>query len=236
MELYLIRHGETKWNDEKRLQGQCDIPLTENGIRMAQITGEALSATPFDLCYASPLSRALETARQVLQGRDVPILPDDRLKEINFGPWEGRQVTSLPPEFLNFKDAPDRYVSPMGAESLQHLCTRAADFVNGVIYPAAEHADAAVPKEDVSIASHVSSLPPDIGDAHCHRILVVSHGALGQALKLVLEGKPLSDFWKPEFPANCSVTTYEIQDGRARLLGDNQIFYDPEQFRTPKLI
>ena len=58
MKLYIIRHGETPWNAEGRLQGQTDIPLNENGIRLAKITGEALKDVPFDFAISSPLKRA----------------------------------------------------------------------------------------------------------------------------------------------------------------------------------
>ena len=61
MKLYIIRHGETPWNAEGRLQGQTDIPLNENGIRLAKITGEALKDVPFDFAISSPLKRARQT-------------------------------------------------------------------------------------------------------------------------------------------------------------------------------
>ena len=207
--LYIIRHGRTDWNDRHKLQGSTDIPLNAEGRRMAEEAAEACRGIELDLCYSSPLIRARETAEILLRGRDVPILTDDRLREIAFGPWEGCRVSSLPPEFQNFGTAPDRYVPPAGAESLTHLCGRASDFVKSRILPA---------------------------EGRYQTILVVSHGALGQALKCALEDKPLADFWKPAFPKNCSVTTYDVQGGRVRLLRDNQIFYDPEQFHTPQLL
>lgn len=55
MELYIIRHGETKWNSEKRLQGRSDIELNEYGIELARITSEALKDVKFDRIYSSPL-------------------------------------------------------------------------------------------------------------------------------------------------------------------------------------
>ena len=58
MVLYFIRHGETSWNVEGKMQGQTDIPLNENGIRLAKITGEALKDVPFDFAISSPLKRA----------------------------------------------------------------------------------------------------------------------------------------------------------------------------------
>ena len=89
MKLYIIRHGETPWNAEVRLQGQTDIPLNENGIRLAKITGEALKDVPFDFAISSPLKRARQTAELVLAGRQIPVLEDARIEELSFGSWEG---------------------------------------------------------------------------------------------------------------------------------------------------
>ena len=57
MKLYIIRHGETDWNKEKRLQGQSDIPLNDYGRELARITGKALKDVHFDYVFSSPLSR-----------------------------------------------------------------------------------------------------------------------------------------------------------------------------------
>ena len=62
MELYIVRHGETLWNREKRLQGREDIELSENGRKVARLTGEALMDTRIDKIFSSPLKRAYETA------------------------------------------------------------------------------------------------------------------------------------------------------------------------------
>ena len=90
MKLYLIRHGETDYNKMKRNQGQIDIPLNEYGRELAEKTREGLAEVPFDLCLCSPLSRARETAEIILEGRDIPIITDERLIEISFGRYEGR--------------------------------------------------------------------------------------------------------------------------------------------------
>lgn len=70
MRLYIIRHGETQWNVEGRLQGQTDTELNENGIRLAKITAEGMKEIPFDLGISSPLTRAKKTAEIVLEGRN----------------------------------------------------------------------------------------------------------------------------------------------------------------------
>lgn len=162
MELYLIRHGETKWNEEGRLQGQMDIPLNENGRKLARLTGEGLKDLPFDHIYVSPLCRAKETGGLVFAGRGIPQTEDDRLKEIDFGPWEGHVVSTLPESYNNFFHAPDKYAAPEGAESLPHLISREMDFIRDVLVPASDR--------------YV-------------RVAVVAHGACGQALKLCLGHK-----------------------------------------------
>ena len=78
MKLYIIRHGETSWNVQRRLQGASDTDLNENGITLAKRTGEALKEIPFDLCFTSPLKRAKMTAELILAGRNIPIYDDER--------------------------------------------------------------------------------------------------------------------------------------------------------------
>ena len=87
--LYIIRHGKTDWNVEHRLQGQTDTDLNEEGRRMAREAATEYANIHFDVCYCSPLLRARETAKILLDGRDIPIIYDDRLKEMGFGEFEG---------------------------------------------------------------------------------------------------------------------------------------------------
>ena len=92
--LYIMRHGKTEWNELHKLQGRTDIPLNEEGRQMAKIAGEKYKDINFDVCYCSPLVRAKETAKLVLEGRNVPIIYDERLREMSFGIYEG---TNRPP-------------------------------------------------------------------------------------------------------------------------------------------
>lgn len=94
-ELYLIRHGETDWNKDGRFQGCTDIPLSEEGINQAIQLKESLNIQ-FDAIYASPLSRALQTAEIICEnyGTLKPIILPD-LREINFGQWEGLTITQI---------------------------------------------------------------------------------------------------------------------------------------------
>ena len=87
--LYIMRHGKTDWNAKHKLQGRTDIPLNEEGIQMAEQAKEKYKDVNFDICYCSPLVRAKKTAEIVLEGRNIPIVYDDRLMEMCFGVYEG---------------------------------------------------------------------------------------------------------------------------------------------------
>ena len=89
MIVYLMRHGETDWNKARRLQGQSDIALNENGIDLARKTAAGLKGVTFDRVFSSPLKRALMTAQIIAAESGCAVETDDRLKEINFGPSEG---------------------------------------------------------------------------------------------------------------------------------------------------
>lgn len=102
MLIYVLRHGITRWNKLKKVQGAVDIPLAPEGIELAKRTGEALKDVPFDVCFTSPLTRARETAHYVLGDRKIPVIPDKRIQEIDFGILEGTQ----------FKDAGGNIISP----------------------------------------------------------------------------------------------------------------------------
>lgn len=72
MLIYVLRHGITRWNKLKKVQGVVDIPLAPEGIELAKRTGEALKDVPFDVCFTSPLTRARETAHYVIRRQKNP--------------------------------------------------------------------------------------------------------------------------------------------------------------------
>ena len=92
MLLYVVRHGVTAWNRLRKVQGRADIPLAEEGVRLAKKTGEALQNVPFDLCFSSPLKRAVQTAEYILGDRKIPVITDERIQEIDFGSSGGHTV------------------------------------------------------------------------------------------------------------------------------------------------
>jgi broad specificity phosphatase PhoE len=85
-----VRHGETLWNQDGRFQGQTDVPLSEAGRRQAQALRRVLAKELVQAAYSSDLCRAWETAQTCLQGRDVVIAAEPRLRERCYGEWEGK--------------------------------------------------------------------------------------------------------------------------------------------------
>ncbi len=89
MKLYFVRHGETDWNLERKAQGQVDNPLNATGIRQAEELRDSIKKYVFDVCYCSPLKRAVQTASIITYNRNLKIVYDSNLKERSFGSLEG---------------------------------------------------------------------------------------------------------------------------------------------------
>lgn len=88
-EIYFVRHGQTLFNLQDKVQGFCDSPLTKTGVEVAKKLGKALKDIPFDAVYASTSERAFDTANYAMQNRDIQVVLDKRIKEFNFGTLEG---------------------------------------------------------------------------------------------------------------------------------------------------
>jgi probable phosphoglycerate mutase len=89
MRLLLVRHGETIWNAERRMQGATDVPLSEAGRAQAVQLAARLKDEPIAAIYASDLQRASETAAILADIHDLPVQTDSRLREQSKGEWEG---------------------------------------------------------------------------------------------------------------------------------------------------
>ena len=140
MKLYVVRHGETVWNELHKVQGTADIPLAEKGIELAEKTGEALKEVPFDLCITSPLVRARRTAELILekQPHKVPVIEDKRIQEINFGELEGVVCFTDEHVFLNeqmekFFNDPWKFERPKNGENISDILARTKEFWEEVI-------------------------------------------------------------------------------------------------------
>ena len=216
MLLYIIRHGETRLNEEGRLQGHVDMPLNEKGRQLAEITGEAFSQVHFDLAISSPLSRARETADLFLKtsgNQDTPMIFEPRLMEISWGLWDCLGCTpanyEIPDEsYKLFFTDPFNFQGGENGESIDDVCLRTGDFY----------------KELIS--------NPDYQD---NTILISTHGC---ALRAFLQtayrdNSDKVDFWHGKVPPNCAINVLDIRDGKASFLVEDQIYYDPELCSDP---
>jgi len=95
----VVRHGETQWNVQHRIQGFADSPLTERGLAQAEAIGERLAQERFDALVASDLGRALQTAQRIARRTGHVVVPDARLRERNFGAGEGLTYAEIDRRF-----------------------------------------------------------------------------------------------------------------------------------------
>lgn len=85
----LVRHGETTWNVDRRVQGQIDIPLNDHGLKQAQATAQALLGERIDHLYGSDLGRAWVTAGRIAVPRGQSVMPEPLLRERHYGAFQG---------------------------------------------------------------------------------------------------------------------------------------------------
>ncbi len=95
IELLLIRHGETAWNVERRLQGHVDIALNDTGVRQAQALAAALSVEHLDAIVCSDLQRAIQTAQHIAAPRNIACQINPSWRERHFGGFEGELINKL---------------------------------------------------------------------------------------------------------------------------------------------
>lgn len=134
IELLLIRHGRTEWNDQTRYIGWQDVGLNDAGRQQAGALAQHLGGRSIDVIYASDLKRAAETASTIGQRLDINITPDPRLREACFGVFEGLTFDEAQAQF------PDVIASwladwdqpPPGAESFRDFGTRVNSFMENL--------------------------------------------------------------------------------------------------------
>lgn len=204
MKLYIIRHGQTEWNKQKKLQGRSDILLNAYGIQLAEETKIGLENVKFDLAFTSPLQRAKKTAEILLDGRDVQLLEDKRIIEIGFGSYEGlcyaKDNYNIPdPDFMNFFEKPEVYHPAPDGESFEQLRARAADFLRELSE-----------KKEYQEST----------------ILVSTHGAALCALLNVIKNSTIEKFWTGGLHKNCGLSIVEIKDGKAEILKEAIVLYE----------
>ena len=192
--LYLVRHGQTEYNANKIVQGHCDSPLTDLGVKQVKETAAKLKDIEFSICYHSPLGRTVKTSELILEHRDITKIPKDNLKEINLGTLEGKNFFDVKyaTEFELFWRYPEKYT---------------AESNNGETYDALE--------------KRIYECCKEIAGNHGkdESILIVSHGAAIRSFLNPLINKPRNSFWsEPDVsPASISIVEWN-PDSKPKLI------------------
>jgi probable phosphoglycerate mutase len=125
--LCLVRHGETAWNAEGRVQGQLDVPLNGVGLAQARAIANALCAERFDAIYSSDLGRVTQTAEPLARLLELPVRTDARLRERHYGMFQTLTYAEVklrhPEEYARFRNREPEY-DFRGGESLQAFYDR----------------------------------------------------------------------------------------------------------------
>lgn len=131
MKIYIARHGQTDWNQERRAQGRTDTSLNAAGREQARELREKIKDMRFDAVYSSPLSRAHETAK-IATGEDYDIICDDRLIERSFGDFEGKIILGSWSNMVGGINIDDIKLNeiPGNIEPVKNLLMRIENFVN----------------------------------------------------------------------------------------------------------
>lgn len=183
MRLLITRHSKTQWNQERRLQGRKDSPLSAQGLEDARILGEYLKNEAIDEIYSSPLGRAQTTARTIFPHQEIIL--DDNLVEMSFGQYEGENVAKLikQDDYYNLWHQPSDQSALPGGESYGQVRERMIAFVE-----------------------KLKSESPD------KTVFVVTHGMAFIVLLGVLEGLATEEFTKinQEVVRGCSLSEVAI--------------------------
>lgn len=202
--LHLIRHGETNWNAEGRIQGQMESVLTELGQQQAAELQQRLLDYKFDRVYSSSSTRARQTTAIALSHHPHPVTYRDDLREIYLARWEGflyAEIEASDPEAIHaFRNEPHKF-DVEGAETFHALQQRALAAVEAII-----------------------------GESHGQEVAIISHGAWIKSVLSHYENRPLSRFWEPPRMHNCchSIIHIPVNGDKPRIIryADNDLGYN----------
>jgi probable phosphoglycerate mutase len=134
--LYLVRHGETDWNRDMKVQGKTDIELSSVGIKQAGLLASRLAGEKIDVIYSSSLKRALKTSEIIAAKKPCCINKSDKYHEICFGPWEGMTIKEVKEKYSEhfkiYREDPANFRLP-GAETFLDLMERTYNAIMEII-------------------------------------------------------------------------------------------------------
>ena len=194
--MILVRHGESTWNREHRIQGQLDPPLSDEGRHQVELLGRRLAGRHLAGFYASDLKRAFETAEAI--GAFVDLIPEPTpgLREIYLGDWEGLRTDEIaerfPDAWARWRQEPDWDLVPGGEGAAR-------------------------------FEARVIATLDEILDRHSHGdVLVVTHGGVIQVALHRVIGRPSRGLF-PFKIQNASISLIEVRQGRMVIGGSNDV-------------
>ncbi|MBE7722824.1 MAG: histidine phosphatase family protein [Lacrimispora celerecrescens] len=168
MKIYLIRHGQTDWNIQGRIQGSHDIPLNEAGQRQAEQVAKGMDSRRVSRVFSSTLTRAVETAEKIGSRQKAEICSMPQLIEVEFGKWEGMTweeiMEAYPKEYRLWALNPDE-VAPPGGETQDQVISRCAHAIKEILRITGGREDVAIVSHGATIAYLISYMmrnDPDI--------------------------------------------------------------------------
>ena len=184
MTVCFVRHGQTEKNSAMRLQGRSDHPMDEIGVAQAAAAGEFFRSNGirFDAVFSSPLLRAVQTAK-LIAGEDLHVQTDNRLIEMDYGPYEGMDLRTPATEVLAFFRDFAHTPAPTGMEQLDDVVKRLGVFLE-----------------------EIAPLYPD------QNILLSTHAIAMKAALEYLTPESRGSYWS-KYIGNCAVYRAEYKDG-----------------------
>lgn len=202
LKIYITRHSKTIWNEEKRLQGRQDSPLTQKGIENAQALKKYIQNIHFDYIFSSPIPRAYHTAEIVFENQNI--IKDIRLSEMNFGDFEGRKIADILKTdyelYHQLWHEPENFTYIPHGESYDQVIERVRLFLNDL-----------------------EKLPDQ------SQIMIVTHGMYFIVLLATMLGLEKKDFIKinQKVVDGCSLTCVNYHQGIYQLEFYNECSYLP---------
>ena len=181
--IYVIRHGQTDLNQSGLLQGRSNYPLNEEGILQAEKAAAWFleNGITFDYVFAGPLIRAFETGK-IVSGRKP--VTDERLTEMDYGPYEGADLKSPPPEILAFFRDFVNVPAPEGMEQLPAIVKRLGEFLREIVR-----------------------------EAETKNILISTHAIAMKGALEYLTPESKGSYWAKNI-GNCDIYASEVKDGK----------------------
>jgi alpha-ribazole phosphatase/probable phosphoglycerate mutase len=168
MKIWITRHGQTRLNKARLMQGLTDEPLNEKGLAQAREARALIGDVKFDAVYTSPLKRAVVTGA-IIGGVDPSqVITDRRIIEADFGPFEGKKYYLLGPAMTLYWMFPERFPAPAGVETTASMRERAASFLK------------------------------ELEEKDYENVLVACHGGILRALSGYMLERPDGLLWRPK--------------------------------------